>query len=144
MQNIYSWFEEFSNIKQINEEKNILTNISKVPRKTSVILNFDKNLNTQYSPKDEYFSNKIYVDNKLELIDFGDDHLSLIEDKDFDIFALENKVGKENILTVLGTYIFMEQGLYSCVSYQNFENFLKEIAKGYIREDPFHTVILII
>ncbi len=140
MQNIYSWFEEYSNIKQLNDEKNILKAINKIPRKTSVNINADKFYGNNIDLKNDYFSNKIFVDNKLDLIDFGDDNLAQIEDKDFDIFELEGVVGKEKVLTVIGTYIFMEQGLYSCVHYQNYEAFIMEIAKGYIRDNPYHTV----
>ena len=141
MQNIYSWFEEFSNIKQLNEQDTHLHNITKIPKRSSMVINIDQTDSStrihQISPTHEYYSNKTLNDNQLNLIDFGE---IAIEDKLFDIFTLENKVGKENTLTVIGTYIFMEQGLYSCVNYQSFENFLKEIAKGYIRDNPYHTV----
>ena len=141
MQNIYSWFEEYSNIKQLQGEKKIISRKSKdFSRKTSLAFSIDKINNNQISSKNDYFSNKNFVDNKFDVINFGDENLTKIEDKNFDIFELENTVGKENILTVIGTYIFMEEGLYSCINYQNFEKFLLEIAKGYIRENSYHTV----
>ena len=145
MQNIYSWFEEYSNIKKIKEEQVFLKNVKKGPRKSSIFMANDFKNNNSFVPGNEYFSNKLFVDNNnLDIIDFGDDDLSQIERNNFDIFKLEKSVGKEKILTVIGTYIFMEQGLYSCVNYQNFENFLMEIARGYNRENPYHTVIFLI
>jgi hypothetical protein len=139
MQNIYPWLEEFSNFKQLNEESKMLDSLHRTPRKTTTTF---QSLSFQFTKKEiknDYYSNKMYIDNKINLIDFGDDLLFTIENNTFNIFDLEEFVGKENILTVIGTYIFMEQGLYSCVHYQFYENFLKELSKGYIRDNPYHT-----
>ena len=51
-----------------------------------------------------------------ELLDF--------ESPNFNIFKLEKKVGRDNILPVIATYIFSTLGLFSIIDYVKFEPFI--------------------
>ena len=62
-----------------------------------------------------------------------------IENPDFNIFHLNRSVGRENILPVIGYYIFNRLGFYNILNYNKFENWCKKIAEGYIRSNPYHT-----
>ena len=62
-----------------------------------------------------------------------------IENQDFNIFSLNKSVGRENILPVIGNYIFNRFGFYNILKYNKFENWSKKIADGYIRSNPYHT-----
>jgi hypothetical protein len=62
-----------------------------------------------------------------------------IENQDFNIFNLNKSVGRENILPVIGNYIFNRFGFYNILKYNKFENWSKKIADGYIRTNPYHT-----
>ena len=66
-----------------------------------------------------------------ELLDF--------ESPNFNIFKLENKVGRDNILPVISTYIFSTLGLFSIIDYVKFEPFIFRVASGYNRDNPYHT-----
>ena len=62
-----------------------------------------------------------------------------IESQDFDIFNLNKSVRRENILPVIGYYIFNRFGFYNILKYNKFENWSKKIAEGYIKSNPYHT-----
>lgn len=79
-----------------------------------------------------------------EFINYNESHLNLIETCDFNIFLLENEVGKKNILSTIGIYIFQQYNYYSKIQFEKFENFIKEISEGYIRENPYHNVSYLI
>jgi hypothetical protein len=61
------------------------------------------------------------------------------ESHKFNIFKLEEKVGRDNILPVTSTYIFASLGLFSIIDYTKFEPFIFRVASGYHRENPYHT-----
>ena len=61
------------------------------------------------------------------------------ENQKFNIFKLEQKVGRENILPVTATYIFSTLGLFGIIDYTKFEPFIFRVASGYFRENPYHT-----
>ena len=65
---------------------------------------------------------------------------SLIENKDFNIFEYEESIGKANTLTSIGYYIFNKFQFNTLqINQEKFENWSKKIAKGYHRENPFHS-----
>ena len=66
-----------------------------------------------------------------ELLDF--------ESYNFNIFKIEEKVGRENILPVTSTYIFSTLGLFNIIDYTKFEPFIFRVASGYNRNNPYHT-----
>ena len=62
-----------------------------------------------------------------------------IETKDFDIFNFESKVGKENTLYLIGSYIYKKFDFSKIIKEQKFVNWSKTIASGYSRHNPYHT-----
>ena len=62
-----------------------------------------------------------------------------IETKDFDIFNFESKVGKENTLYLIGSYIYKKFDFSKIIKEQKFVNWSKQIASGYSRHNPYHT-----
>jgi hypothetical protein len=67
------------------------------------------------------------------------DNLLDFKSPNFDIFKLENKVGRDNILPVTTTYVFISLNLFSIIDYTKFEPFIFATANGYHRENPYHT-----
>jgi hypothetical protein len=65
-------------------------------------------------------------------------HWGCIDRPEFNIFLFDEQVGKENTLSMISCYIFLNLGLYSIIQYENFENFLEVIVKGYSRNNPYH------
>ena len=60
------------------------------------------------------------------------------ESPKFNIFKLEEKVGRENILPVTSTFVFASLGLFALFDYKKFEPFIFRAAGRYIRENPYH------
>ena len=67
------------------------------------------------------------------------DNLLDFKSPNFDIFKLEKKVGRDNILPVTTTYVFISLNLFSIIDYTKFEPFIFATANGYHRENPYHT-----
>ena len=83
---------------------------------------------------------KQYVSPKnSKFITIAEETILNIETQDFNIFKLEEEVGAENTLSVVGCYILTVYGLYSKINYDKFEKFIQAITKGYNRENPYHT-----
>ena len=61
-----------------------------------------------------------------------------IDDKNFDIFEFENKVGKQNTLVLIGKYIFNYFKFGEVVSQTNYDNWVDKITKGYNRKNYYH------
>ena len=61
------------------------------------------------------------------------------ESPNFNIFKLEEKIGRDNILPVTTTYVFASLGLFSIIDYTKFEPFIFRVASGYHRQNPYHT-----
>lgn len=165
-----SWLEEESRIKTKEEECKELTKVKYQNEflKTSLnwindncLIKLNSNAMAQYpnlSSKEisvpfikSYLKsqNKIKEDESVavkpdKFITFSEESISKIETPDFNIFKLEEEVGPENTLSVVGCYIFTSYGLYSYVKYNKFEKFIQEITKGYIRANPYHNVINIL
>ena len=129
------WMEEYS---LLNKEEEIY----KLTRKT-----LEKYSPTTLKSKD---NNKISTSNNRrntlnpDLLKSGimnriNEDLLDFESHNFNIFKLEQKVGRENILPVTTTYIFSTLGLFSIIDYTKFEPFIFRVASGYNRENPYHT-----
>ena len=80
----------------------------------------------QYSKKLIAPSN---IDNKL----YQD-----IDTQDFNIFKLEKKIGRENILSLIGFYIFNYFSFDEIIKYNKFEKWSQKIADGYVRNNFYH------
>ena len=76
-------------------------------------------------------SNSLYEENLNELFN--------IEDKDFNIFEFENKVGKENTLPLISNYIFDYFNFGDVINKEKYINWCKKITEGYNRNNPYHT-----
>jgi hypothetical protein len=63
----------------------------------------------------------------------------IIENKDFDIFEFDNKVGKENTLLSIGNYIFIKYSFSTVINENKFNNWCRQISAGYTRRNPYHS-----
>ena len=143
------WMEEYS---QLNKQQDIY-NITKVARsppgskinqqsKTTKAKSLFTNTKEGGSPKKEMTnvftssSSNIIKRNNINTIN---EELLNFESTEFNIFKLEDKIGAENILPTVSSYVFASLGLFSLINYTKFENFVYKIAKGYIRSNPYHT-----
>lgn len=61
------------------------------------------------------------------------------ESPTFNIFLLEEKIGRENILPTISSFVFSSLGLFSVINYVKFETFVYKIVEGYSRKNPYHT-----
>ena len=61
-----------------------------------------------------------------------------INDKNFDIFALSNKVGKGNVLPLIGNYIFNFYNFNEFMNLTKFRNWCEKISNGYINTNFYH------
>ena len=143
LETIFNWLEEYSTIKQQHKE-NIETVIQKQFTSNSGQF-FDLGKSFDFNDK-ESFSLNVSASNlnmkHSNFLDFSEECIISIENPTFDIFKLEEEVGKENTLSTVSCYIFISLGLYSVINYNNFENFLHGITKGYSRKSSYHTVFI--
>ena len=61
-----------------------------------------------------------------------------IDDKNFNIFEFEKKVGQENTLLLVGKYIFNYYKFNDIINQTKFDNWSQKIAKGYNRTNFYH------
>ena len=88
--------------------------------------------------------NKIYEDKKnisiaktsLDLINLNEFR---INDKDFDIFDFNEKVGRENTLELMGRYIYDYFDLSEIINKTKYNNWCRKISEGYNRNNFYHT-----
>ena len=73
------------------------------------------------------------------LINIDVNSFNNIENENYNIFELTKNVGRENILPIIGYYIFNRLGFYNLLKYNKFENWCRKIADGYKKENPYHT-----
>ena len=89
-------------------------------------------------------TNKIYEDKKnisiaktsLDLINLNEFN---INDKDFDIFDFNEKVGRENTLELMGRYIYDYFDLSEIINKTKYNNWCRKISEGYNRNNFYHT-----
>jgi hypothetical protein len=117
-------------VKHISSKKNNIQNLknkNKTPiQMRKVNTNTDENIDSLFNIKKYSYMN---IDANL---------FNNIESPNFDIFNLNDNVGRENILPVIGYYIFNRLGFYNILNYNKFENWSKKIAEGYIKSNPYH------
>ena len=75
--------------------------------------------------------NLLYEENLNELYN--------IDDKDFNIFEFEQKVGRENTLPLIGKYVFDYFNFGEIINQNKYINWCKRIAEGYNRNNSYHT-----
>ena len=117
-----NWLEQESK----SEIPSKLLNLEKLSKINQISLNNIKDK--------KYISPKNY-----KIPNLPDNIISIIESENFNIFNLEEKIGSENTLPVIGSYILKKYNLLSKINYEKFETFSEEIRKGYNRENPYHT-----
>ena len=78
-------------------------------------------------------SNTTTILNEINLDTFN------IDDKDFDIFEFDKKVGKENTLSLIGNYIFKYFSFEEILNQTKYKNWCQKISEGYNRNNSYHT-----
>ena len=133
------------NEKNINLTKNTITSDKKKIKFTSEQYNQDDkdSLNKSYSTKKSNFEdNTETISTNISIVKFLNDNsdiLNNIESTNFDIFTLDQRIGKENTLSLIGYYTFNRFGYYNIINFNKFEKWCKKISEGYIRANPYHT-----
>ena len=128
------WMEEYS---LLNKEEEIYKLTRKTLQKYSSSNDKTKDSkNRQVSARRNTLNPELLksgIMNRIneDLLDF--------ESPNFNIFKLEEKVGRDNILPVTSTYVFASLGLFSIIDYTKFEPFIFRVASGYRRQNPYHT-----
>ena len=61
-----------------------------------------------------------------------------IETQEFNIFKLEKNIGRENILSLIGYYIFKYFSFDEIIKYNRFEKWSQKVADGYVRNNYYH------
>jgi hypothetical protein len=142
MQTVFLWLQEYSHLNTKQKDGFSKAKVSESSEKEAVA-RIHNSLSVSVSRKltlvdgdEELFIKK----DETRFLSYPEDAINTIEEPYFDIFRLEKEVGSENILSTISCYIFANQGYYSLIKYEKFEAFINEIAKGYIRSNPYHTV----
>ena len=102
------------------------------------IYEHNKKENSNLNNKTTYINTNPNDNISMSIFDTND-LLKNIETEDFDIFELDNKIGPEYTLSLIGYYIYNRYGFCSLINYNKFENWCKKITKGYNRNNPYHT-----
>ena len=127
-----------------------INNISNSPVKNR--LNF---IQANINKKSKQSAKKLNITNKkinkesniiqdFSIIDFAKSHSDMLKDiesANFDIFELDKLVGRNNILPLIGYYIFNRLGFEEILNYNKFEKWIKKIDEGYLRSNSYHTNI---
>ena len=128
------------------EKDNIYKNSSKSINKRKINYDRDekKTINSSFSIKKtkDSLEKKNIISPNISIVHFlnnNSDILNHIETTQFDIFTLDEKIGKENTLSLIGYYIFNRFGFYNIINYSNFEKWCKKISEGYLRTNSYHT-----
>ena len=116
-------------VKHITSKKNIIQK-NKTPIQIKKV-----NISTDSNSNIDYFLNN----NKNSFMNIDTNLFNNIENQNFNIFDLNKSVGRENILPIIGYYIFNRFGFYNILKYDKYENWCKKIAEGYIKTNPYHT-----
>ena len=129
------WFEEYSLLNKEEEIYKLTRKAFKNKLSMSVKTKDNKktqvNQNRRNTLNPELLKSGIMSRINEDLLDF--------EMHNFNIFKLEEKVGRDNILPVTSTYVFASLGLFSIIDYTKFEPFIFRVASGYHRQNPYHT-----
>ena len=75
----------------------------------------------------------------IKFLNENSDILNNIESTNFDILILDQRIGKENTLSLIGYYTFNRFGYYNIINFNKFEKWCKKLSEGYIRANPYHT-----
>ena len=124
--------QNFSGRKSRQEKKLELSDSSLTnPSITNISITVNKKTIMPKKPKaiKKEKINKPIIDKTLD---------AKIETKDFDIFNYESKVGPENLLYLISSYIYTKFNFSKLIKQTKFGNWSKKIAAGYLRSNPYH------
>jgi len=129
------WMEQYS---ILNQEEELYKVVRRKFKSKTIIKKQEneKNLMKRQSLNTEINS---FSEGNIMNMDKINDNLLDFQSSNFDIFKLQNKVGRDNILPVTATYVFISLNLFSIIDYTKFEQFIFATANGYHRENPYHS-----
>ena len=61
-----------------------------------------------------------------------------IETQEFNIFKLESEIGRENVLPLIGFYIYKYFGFEEIINNNKYEKWCQKIGDGYVRKNFYH------
>jgi hypothetical protein len=61
-----------------------------------------------------------------------------IETQEFNIFKLESEIGRENVLPLIGYYVYKYFGFEEIINNNKYEKWCQKIADGYVRKNFYH------
>ena len=145
--NSNNFIKKIEKIKTENNLQKRIGNILPLKRKSDVYKEIKTpvsfiNLNDNSLPRKKTLKPRKTNPNLKEnynIDDFNFSSYSSIESKDFDIFNFESKVGQENTLYMIGSYIYKKFDFSKIIKQKKFANWAKKIAAGYSRLNPYHT-----
>ena len=145
--NSNNFIKKIEKIKTENNLQKRIGNILPLKRKSDVYKEIKTpvsfiNLNDNSLPRKKTLKPRKTNPNLKEnynIEDFNFSSYSSIESKDFDIFNFESKVGQENTLYMIGSYIYKKFDFSKIIKQKKFANWAKKIAAGYSRLNPYHT-----
>ena len=125
--------EKYKTEKINKKENNSKTSHKKIFKKLTIKHPKINKSSLNKSKKVITTNNNKEVLKQINLINYSN-----IENKDFDIFELEKNVGRENVLFIIGNYLFNKLSFSSVIKLDKFNNWCKKIAIGYNRKNPYH------
>ena len=130
-------------IKTISDNIDLKENKNKkkllIQTRTEYSLKFKspENKRTKFSePRDKY--EVLSVDTINNIYEKNLNNFINIDEKNFNIFEFENKVGKEYTLLLIGKYIFNYFKFGEIINQTKYDNWVQKIAKGYNRKNFYH------
>ena len=121
-------------IKETNEKKKIFIQTkTEYSQRNKSTVSKKPNLDESKSKSEMTLSNMINDRYEKSLKNFIN-----IDDKNFNIFDFESKVGKENTLLFIGKYIFNYFKFGEIINQAKYDNWVERIAKGYDRKNFYH------
>ena len=84
------------------------------------------------------FEKSIIIRNIDSIYQNNLENFTNIDDINFDIFEFEQKVGKENILVLIGKYLFNYYNFGELINQTKYDNWCDKIASGYKRTNTYH------
>jgi len=129
---------------KISENKNKINNYTikkRLKYKQEIINNKQKK---SFDINDKSKKNKEVKSQEFSIISFvnsNSDVFNGIETENFDIFELDKKAGRDNVLPLIGYYIFNRLGFHDIINYNKFEKWCIKISDGYSKTNSYHTNI---
>ena len=130
--------------QKISVNNNKITNyiIKKRLKSNQKISNKKPTISLHKNSNNKKFNEMIEQDiSIIEYVNSNSDIFNNIETENFNIFELDKKAGRSNVLPLIGYYIFNRLGFYDIINYNKYEKWCKKIDEGYSRANSYHTNI---